>query len=251
MFGPAKLPSVAGMTTWTRPRERIALPSAVTEPTEPRRAASPRHDRRPPRHYPPRLDFLDDSRMARALHQTPGPNGENTGTGPAHMSSQRRAILATGVVLLACGLLALRFPVFLGEFDRWGFQIHCGSALHNDLTQAVIADSAGTDFVDRCHTALAVRRAWTAPLAVLGVLLPGALLFRPRRGCSVLNQPRKHVVFDLALGQDRQMISAGSGTTPAPGRGRLPDRRHLRFPPTGARGRREPPAASRPPTRGS
>jgi hypothetical protein len=53
--------------------------------------------------------------------------------------------------------------------------------LQSALTQAVIADSAGTHFVDRCHTALAMRRGWTIALPVTGTLLVSALLIRPRR----------------------------------------------------------------------
>src|SRR5258708_35159899 len=81
-------------------------------------------------------------------------------TGPANMSNQRVVILAVGVLLVMGGLFALRFPVFLGDVDQWGFQINCGSGLQSALTQAVIADSAGTHFVAPCHTALAVRRRW-------------------------------------------------------------------------------------------
>jgi len=102
-------------------------------------------------------------------------------TGPANMSNQRLVILAVGVLLVMGGLFALRFPVFLGDFDQWGFQINCGSGFQSALTQAVIADSAGTHFVDRCHTALAMRRGWTIALPVTGALLLSALLIRPRR----------------------------------------------------------------------
>src|SRR5258705_12073437 len=77
------------------------------------------------------------------------------------MSNQRVVILAVGVLLVMGGLFALRFPVFLGDVDQWGFQINCGSGFHSASTQAVIADSEGTPFVDRCHTALAMRRGWT------------------------------------------------------------------------------------------
>ena len=97
------------------------------------------------------------------------------------MSNQRLVILAVGVLLVMGGLFALRFPVFLGDFDQWGFQINCGSGFQSALTQAVIADSAGTHFVDRCHTALAMRRGWTIALPVTGALLVSALLIRPRR----------------------------------------------------------------------
>jgi len=102
-------------------------------------------------------------------------------TGPANMSNQRLVILAVGVLLVMGGLFALRFPVFLGDVDQWGFQINCGSGFHSALTQAVIADSAGTHFVDRCHTALAMRRGWTIALPVNEALLVSALLIRPRR----------------------------------------------------------------------
>ena len=97
------------------------------------------------------------------------------------MSNQRLVVLAVGVLLVMGGLFALRFPVFIGDFDQWGFQINCGSGFRSAVTQAVIADSAGTHFVDRCHTALAMRRAWTIPLPVTGALLLSALLIRPRR----------------------------------------------------------------------
>src|SRR5258705_12359598 len=97
------------------------------------------------------------------------------------MSNQRLVILAVGVLLVMGGLFALRFPVLLGDFDQWGFQINCGSGFHSALTQAVIADSAGTHFVDRCHTALAMRRGWTiAPPGTRGLPV-SALAIKPRR----------------------------------------------------------------------
>src|ERR1700730_7046118 len=76
-------------------------------------------------------------------------------TGPANMSNQRLVILAVGVLLVMGGLFALRFPVFLGDFDQWGVQINCGSGFQSALTQAGIADSAGTHFVDRSSRAAA------------------------------------------------------------------------------------------------
>jgi hypothetical protein len=100
------------------------------------------------------------------------------------MSNQRLVIVAVGDLLVMGGQFALRFPVFLGDVDQWG------NGFQSALTQAVIADSVGTHFVDRCHTALAMRRGWTIALAVTGVLLVGALLIRPRRQrCS--NSPRE------------------------------------------------------------
>ncbi|WP_375481707.1 hypothetical protein [uncultured Mycobacterium sp.] len=100
------------------------------------------------------------------------------------MSTQRLFILAAGVLLLMVGLLALRFPVFLSDFDQWGFQINCGSGFGGSLTQAGIADGAGTHFVDQCHTAVAVRRIWTIPMAMFGAFLLGALAITPSRRYS-------------------------------------------------------------------
>jgi hypothetical protein len=105
-------------------------------------------------------------------------------TALANMSARRLLMLAAGVLLLMTGLFALRYPVFLGDFDQWGFQINCGSGLRSAFSQAVIADSTGTHFVDRCDSAIAVRRAWSIPLVVAGVLFLSALLLSPSRGRS-------------------------------------------------------------------
>ena len=110
-------------------------------------------------------------------------------TGRADMSNQRSVILAAGLSLLMVGLFALRIPVFLGDFDQWGFQINCGSGLRSAFSQARIADSTGTHFVDRCDSAIAVRRAWSIPLAVAGGLFLSALLISPSRGRSANVQP--------------------------------------------------------------
>jgi H+/Cl- antiporter ClcA len=83
---------------------------------------------------------------------------------------QRHHRLAyTGVVcgvLVVFGLIALNFPVFLDAYDQWGFQVKCGTGYSTDLTQA--AATIGQDnFVDKCETALLVRRMWAIPLVVI------------------------------------------------------------------------------------
>ncbi|WP_197377068.1 hypothetical protein [Mycolicibacterium baixiangningiae] len=75
-----------------------------------------------------------------------------------------------GAVLLAIGLFALRFPVFIDEYDQWGWQIECGSGFVANLTQAENAQVEGTDFVASCQDALLARRLWTIPLVAVGVL---------------------------------------------------------------------------------
>jgi hypothetical protein len=89
--------------------------------------------------------------------------------------SQRHHRLAyTGIVcavLVVFGLVALNFPVFLDAYDQWGFQIKCGTGYATDLTQAA-ATVGQHNFVDKCETALLVRRLWTIPLvAISGLVL--------------------------------------------------------------------------------
>jgi len=87
---------------------------------------------------------------------------------------QRHHRLAyTGIVsgiVVAAGLLALNFPVFLDAYDQWGFQIKCGTGYLTDLTQAA-ATVSDQNLVDQCETALLLRRLWTIPLVVIGALV--------------------------------------------------------------------------------
>jgi hypothetical protein len=73
-----------------------------------------------------------------------------------------------GVVLVAVGLLALNFPVFTDAYDRFGFQIKCGTGFSTNLTQAI---EAGGDHAEQCQTALLQRRLWTVPLVAIGSIL--------------------------------------------------------------------------------
>jgi hypothetical protein len=87
---------------------------------------------------------------------------------------QRHHRLAyTGIVcgvVVAIGLLALNFPVFLDAYDQWGFQIKCGTGYATDMSQAA-AVVGQHNFVDQCETALLVRRMWTIPLVAFGALV--------------------------------------------------------------------------------
>ena len=73
--------------------------------------------------------------------------------------------MAAGV--LAVGLLAMNFPVFLDAYDQYGWQIKCGTGYITDLAQSAAA-IGDQNYVDHCETALLVRRMWTIPLAILG-----------------------------------------------------------------------------------
>jgi hypothetical protein len=88
--------------------------------------------------------------------------------------TQRHHRLAyTGIVcgvLVVVGLIALNFPVFLDAFDQWGFQIKCGTGYASDLSQAA-ATVGQHNFVDKCETALLLRRMWTIPLVAISGLV--------------------------------------------------------------------------------
>jgi hypothetical protein len=85
-----------------------------------------------------------------------------------------------GAVLVIVGLFALRFPVFIDDFDQWGWQIKCGTGFGADLSQAAAATN-GTGFVDKCESALLLRRLWTIPMVVIGAIaFVGVLLASAR-----------------------------------------------------------------------
>ena len=90
------------------------------------------------------------------------------------MHQRRHRLAYTGIargLLLAVGLIAMNFPVFIDAFDQWGFQIKCGTGYASDLTQAA-ATVGQHNFVNECGTALLVRRLWTIPLvAISGLVL--------------------------------------------------------------------------------
>jgi hypothetical protein len=89
------------------------------------------------------------------------------------MTNRGLFIATLGVLLLAGGLFALSFPVFLDAYDPWGSQVNCGRGFSADLAQAMVADQTqpAARYVDECNSALAFRRAWTIPLATIGWLI--------------------------------------------------------------------------------
>ena len=89
------------------------------------------------------------------------------------MHQRHHRLAYTGTVcgvLVAIGLIALNFPVFLDAYDQWGFQIKCGTGYATDLTQAA-AVAGQHNYVDKCETALLARRMWTIPLVVIGAIV--------------------------------------------------------------------------------
>jgi hypothetical protein len=88
-------------------------------------------------------------------------------------------ITLIGVALLAGGLFALCFPVFLGSYDSAGMQVKCGNGYYADLVQATTDDQqsasgvvqAATNYVDQCQSALAHRREWLIPVVAIGAVI--------------------------------------------------------------------------------
>jgi hypothetical protein len=77
--------------------------------------------------------------------------------------------------LIAVGLLALYFPVYIGAYDQFGFQIKCGTGFSANLAQA--AEASGGDHVGECETALTVRRLWSIPMVAVGSILLAIVIF--------------------------------------------------------------------------
>ena len=111
-----------------------------------------------------------------------------------YVSDRRLLTWVAAFALLTIGLLALQFPVFLDDFDRWGIQIKCGSGFSAAPIQASIADEFNTQHPDMatstasytqlCKHALTVRRIWAIVTAAVGGAILAylvVLLLKPQR----------------------------------------------------------------------
>lgn len=90
---------------------------------------------------------------------------------------------------IGLGVFALLWPVSLGDHDRWGARIVCGTGVFSDHSQAEATGGVGfpedalsldptvhTDYVAQCESATWWRRSWAAALIVPGAVVSGALL---------------------------------------------------------------------------
>ena len=110
----------------------------------------------------------------------------------------RRLVLLLGAALLVSGIIGLSVPV--STSDGNGGSIGCGNAVASDYTAAQDANNhsvAGVpilnqfvphaDFVTQCQSAVSGRRAWTIPVAVIGLLAAGGSMLigdRTRAGAD-------------------------------------------------------------------
>jgi hypothetical protein len=94
----------------------------------------------------------------------------------------RRLILLAGAVVLVVGVIGLLVPVSVPGPDS--ASIGCGSALASDSSAAQQADNQNPanlpilnqvlphkSYVAECGSAVSGRRAWTIPVAVVGLLV--------------------------------------------------------------------------------
>lgn len=107
----------------------------------------------------------------------------------------RRLILGVGAVLLLAGVIGLLAPVSIS--DGSGHSIGCGNAVAMDLSAARSANNNSvanipilnqvvphTDYVAQCQSSVGSRRAWSIPLAVLGLIAIGGALMTGRQGAA-------------------------------------------------------------------
>jgi hypothetical protein len=93
----------------------------------------------------------------------------------AYLTNRALALLTVGVVMVAGGLLALSYGVYLDVYDQWGWQVGCGNGFGLNLTQA---STSVPNMVDQCQTAVAVRRMWAIPLTLAGIAVVAGWLVK-------------------------------------------------------------------------
>jgi hypothetical protein len=94
--------------------------------------------------------------------------------------------VVAGVIALI-GVVGFYYPIQLRDYDPWGMQIPCGTALAPDADQAVEADMysanpppratplSPTQYAAQCNRAVWIRRSWSVPLTLAGVVVVAVL----------------------------------------------------------------------------
>jgi hypothetical protein len=108
----------------------------------------------------------------------------------------RRLILLVGAVALIIGVIGLLVPVSVPGPDNAG--IGCGNGLVSDRSAAREANNNNpanlpilneiiphSDYVAQCQSAVSGRRAWTIPVAVVGLVVIAGSFFVGGRAGSV------------------------------------------------------------------
>jgi hypothetical protein len=108
----------------------------------------------------------------------------------------RRLIMLVGAVALIIGVIGLLVPVSVPGPDN--ASIGCGNGLVSDLSAAREADNNNpanlpilneivphSNYVAQCQSAVSARRAWTIPVAVVGLVVIAGSFFVGGRAGSV------------------------------------------------------------------
>jgi hypothetical protein len=110
--------------------------------------------------------------------------------------NMRRLILLVGAVVLVIGVIGLLMPVSVPGPDNQN--IGCGNAVAADSSAAQQADNQNpanlpiinqvvphTDYTAACQSAVSGRRAWTIPVAIIGLVVAVGSFFIGGRAGSV------------------------------------------------------------------
>ena len=98
----------------------------------------------------------------------------------------RFAIAIVAGLIGIFGLVAFYYPIQLSAYDPWGMKVPCGTAMSPDVDQAVEADiytanpprptsSGPTQYAAECNQAVWIRRGWSVPLMLVGVIVVGVI----------------------------------------------------------------------------
>jgi H+/Cl- antiporter ClcA len=122
----------------------------------------------------------------------------------------RFTIAVVAGLIAIVGIVAFYYPIQLSDYDPWGIKIPCGTAMSPDVDQAVEADmytanppagatsSGPTQYAAQCNQAVWIRRGWSVPLTLAGVIVVGVIALGrwPKSTSESESESRKAVSKD-------------------------------------------------------
>lgn len=129
-------------------------------------------------------------------------------TGVKTLIRDRFAIAVVAGLIAIVGVVAFYYPIQLSDYDPWGIKIPCGTAMSPDLDQAVEADmytanpppgsasSGPTHYAAECNQAVWIRRGWSVPLTLAGVIVVGVIALGRRPQAPSESESRESVSED-------------------------------------------------------
>jgi hypothetical protein len=120
----------------------------------------------------------------------------------------RFTIAVVAGLIAIVGVVAFYYPIQLSAYDPWGMKIPCGTAMSPDVDQAVEADmytanppakaasSGPTNYAAECNQAVWIRRGWSVPLTLAGVIVVGVIALGRRPQAPTESESRESVSKD-------------------------------------------------------